>query len=116
MVKNDVLDESKALQNAFSDPFLSETLEYLEFLSNGPRCFEAFQVPDEGMSRAGRRGKAIDKFYLFNRWFRGKDAGIFKRVCETGFSRCLEHNSKIAHQSIQQMEGGNAEEKIGSRA
>lgn len=88
--KVDVSDASDSLRSAFSDfsqaNFTrSEILQYLEFLSDGPRYFEAFDIPDEGMTRVGKKGKAIDEFYLLDRWFRGKDAGMFKQVRETQF-------------------------------
>lgn len=90
MAKENVSSESNSLQSAFSDfsqmSFSkSEILDHVEFLSEGPRYFDALEVPDEGMTRVGRKGKAVDKFYLFDRWFRGKDAGMFKRVRETEF-------------------------------
>ena len=40
--------------------------------------FEAFHVPletEDGMTRVGRNGQAIDDRYLFSRWTRGLDAG-----------------------------------------
>jgi AAA domain len=90
MTKDNVSDESQSLQSAFNDFFemkfsRTEVLEYLEFLSEGPRYSEALEVPDEGMTRVGKKGKAVDKFYLLDRWFRGKDAGMFKKDRETKF-------------------------------
>lgn len=90
ITKGDVSDKSQILQSLFADLFQMnfskpEILEYLEFLSEGPRYSEALEVPDNGMIRGGRKGKTVDKFYLFDRWFRGKDAGIFKRQRETEF-------------------------------
>ncbi|KAF8552897.1 hypothetical protein OG21DRAFT_1415208 [Imleria badia] len=41
--------------------------------------FEAFCVPletEDGMTRVGRNGKAIDDSYLFSRWTQGLDAGV----------------------------------------
>jgi hypothetical protein len=41
--------------------------------------FEAFYVPletEDGMTRVGRNGQAIDKKYLFSRWIRGQNAGV----------------------------------------
>ena len=47
-------------------------LEHHEF-------FTAFHVPletEDGMTRVGQNGKAIDKQYLFSRWTRGQNAGV----------------------------------------
>ncbi|KAI9573105.1 P-loop containing nucleoside triphosphate hydrolase protein [Boletus coccyginus] len=46
--------------------------EYDEF-------YDAFYVPletEDGMTRVGRNGQAIDSRYLFSRWIRGLDAGV----------------------------------------
>lgn len=59
---------------------LAELMEYLEFSSDGPPFYEAFTVPrdHDGMVRVGKRGKAVDDFYLLNRWCSGTNAGIFQ--------------------------------------
>lgn len=61
-------------------------LDYLEF-SDDSEFFDAFVVPDnaDGMERVGKKGKAITKLYLFERWTAGQDAGIFKRSAEERF-------------------------------
>ena len=44
-----------------------------------PEFFEAFRVPletEDGMTRVGRNGQAIDGKYLFSRWMRGLNAGV----------------------------------------
>jgi hypothetical protein len=44
-------------------------IEYLEFLPEGLPFYEAFTVPkptEDGMTRVGRRGKAVDPFYLLD--------------------------------------------------
>ncbi len=58
----------------------SDIIEHLEFKMDGPPFFEAFHVPKEenNMVRVGKRGKAVDPFYLLDRWYRGKDIGIYK--------------------------------------
>ena len=58
-----------------------DILEHLEFRSEGPPFYSAFETPNEqgGMVRVGKRGKAVDRFYLLDRWWRGKDAGMFKK-------------------------------------
>jgi hypothetical protein len=92
--KQEVTEESKILQNAF-DAFRnthvtkSEILEYLEFQLDGPPYFEAFQVPEEehNMVRVGRRGRAVDSYYLLDRWCRGKDRGIYRNPLEARVSQ-----------------------------
>ena len=56
-----------------------DLMEYLEFSSTDSVYYEAFVVPkaDDGSTRVGRRGKAVDEYYLLDRWLRGEDAGIF---------------------------------------
>ena len=59
----------------------SDIMEYLEFLSDGPPFYEAFSLPQalDGMTRVGKRGKSIDRFYLLNRWSNGHDPGMFEK-------------------------------------
>jgi hypothetical protein len=92
MRKNDLVEEDQRLHDAFddfqsADASKSDVMEHLEFQLDGPRYFEAFQVPDEedSMMRVGRKGRRVDKFYLLERWNRGKDAGIYKREIEKSF-------------------------------
>jgi AAA domain len=56
-----------------------EMLEYLEF-SDDSDFFESFIVPaqEPGMQQVGERGKKVNKYYLWDRWVNGRDAGIFK--------------------------------------
>jgi len=58
-----------------------QVLDYLEFLmDDGPDWIGAFTVPlsADGMTMVGSYGKAVDEYYLLNRWCRGLDAGSFK--------------------------------------
>jgi hypothetical protein len=92
--KQDVTEERISLHNAF-DAFgdanvsKSDLLEYLEFQLDGPPFFDAFQVPEEeqAMVRVGKRGKAVDSYYLLDRWCRGKDRGIYQRSLDAAFSQ-----------------------------
>ncbi|KAH7098453.1 P-loop containing nucleoside triphosphate hydrolase protein [Auriculariales sp. MPI-PUGE-AT-0066] len=43
-----------------------------------PNYFKAFSVPSQDMTPIGRNGKAIDDYYLIERWQRGEDAGVLK--------------------------------------
>ncbi|KAI1122113.1 P-loop containing nucleoside triphosphate hydrolase protein [Nemania abortiva] len=83
-------DEGQSLERAFSvlqqqAPSRDEILEHLEFLTEGPPFFSAFEVPkrDDGTTYVGKKGKAIDgTFYLLDQWCRGKDVGPFRRVAQ----------------------------------
>jgi hypothetical protein len=76
----------KRLKSAF-DRYTTATvnhrdiMEYLEIPDDGtdPAFFEAFTIPADqnGMTRVGRKGRAVDKFYLLDRWMRNENAGIF---------------------------------------
>lgn len=58
-----------------------DLLDYLEFSedSNDVKCYSAFQVPLEidGWKTKGGGQKDIDPDYLFRRWQKGQDPGIF---------------------------------------
>ncbi|RYP13854.1 hypothetical protein DL767_010543 [Monosporascus sp. MG133] len=89
-IRRKARDEGESLQQAFSGleqqaPSRDDILEHLEFLTEGPPFFSAFEVPtrDDGTVHVGKKGKAIDStFYLLDRWCRGKDATPFKRVAQ----------------------------------
>lgn len=62
-------------------------MDYLEFLGEDLPFFETFMVPTEadGMTRVGKKNKAVDEFYLLNRWIRNqKDAGQFRHLQPKG--------------------------------
>ncbi|KAH7098449.1 P-loop containing nucleoside triphosphate hydrolase protein [Auriculariales sp. MPI-PUGE-AT-0066] len=54
----------------------AEMLAHLEF--DEPDYFAAFTVPPDALNIVGRKGKAIDEFYLIQQWQRGWDAGALK--------------------------------------
>ncbi len=89
-MKKGAQDEGKSLEQAFSGleqgaTSRTDILEHLEFLTEGPPFFSAFEVPkgDDGTTYVGKKGKAIDStFYLLDRWCRGKDAHPFKRAAQ----------------------------------
>ncbi|RYP80552.1 hypothetical protein DL769_002400 [Monosporascus sp. CRB-8-3] len=89
-IRRKAQDEGESLQQAFSGleqqaPSRDDILEHLEFLTEGPPFFSAFEVPtrNDGTVHVGKKGKAIDStFYLLDRWCRGKDATPFKRVAQ----------------------------------
>ena len=53
-------------------------LEYLEFSDEDDLYSQAFAVStdDNGMTKVGKKGRSIDRFYLLDRWTAGTDAGI----------------------------------------
>lgn len=59
-----------------------QILDYLEFLEGDLPFFDTFLVPvtsKDGMTKIGKKGRALDKFYLLNRWIRKMpDAGSLK--------------------------------------
>ncbi|KAH7348505.1 NFX1-type zinc finger-containing protein 1 [Rhexocercosporidium sp. MPI-PUGE-AT-0058] len=62
-------------------------MDYLEFLGGELPFFEAFTVPTEadGMTRVGKKNKAVDQFYLLNRWIRNQtDSGSFQHLQPEG--------------------------------
>ncbi|KAL8995168.1 MAG: hypothetical protein Q9169_005053 [Polycauliona sp. 2 TL-2023] len=57
----------------------SDLMEYLEFLDDDMNYFDAFTIPtsQDGSSMVGKRGKAIDRFYLTEQWCAGRNRGVF---------------------------------------
>jgi len=56
-----------------------EIMAHIEF--EDYEFFKAFSIPvsEDGMTRVGKQGRAVDAHYLLNQWSNGKDAGIFKQ-------------------------------------
>jgi AAA domain len=62
-------------------------MEFLEFQSDDLPFFDAFLVPkdNDGMTRVGKKGKAISPFYLLDRWINGAaDAGSLQHLLPKG--------------------------------
>lgn len=63
-------------------------MEFLEFLSEDFPFFDAFTVPkieEDGMTRVGKKGKAMSPFYLLDRWIRGENnAGSLQHLQPRG--------------------------------
>ena len=85
--KSEASEQADRLRDAFSNYQAkalskSDLMEYLEFDLENPEFYEAFVLPDEtdGMVRVGKKGRAIDKYYLIDRWARGADAGNYSGV------------------------------------
>lgn len=84
-------EHEKKLREAFArfsaNTSKQQIMEYLEFADEDLPFFEIFSVPteNEGITRVGRRGKAVGKFYLLDRWTRGEtDAGAFQHILPRG--------------------------------
>ena len=84
-LKNMSEEFATGIERAFSRYKLAtaqseDLLTHLEF--EEPAFYKAFQVPldDNGMTRVGKRGRAVDRYYLFRQWVHGWDAGIFKKA------------------------------------
>ena len=60
----------------------AELMEYIEFDLESPQLFDALALPesDEGMKTVGKKGKAVDRFYLLDQWCRGQDAGMYSQA------------------------------------
>ncbi|KAK0650649.1 NFX1-type zinc finger-containing protein 1 [Lasiodiplodia hormozganensis] len=58
----------------------TEIMEYLEFSDDYSSFFDAFQLPEQadGFAIAGKDGSAVDETYLYDRWRKGEDPGVFK--------------------------------------
>lgn len=66
----------------------TELSGYLEFLDDSLPFHEALLVPtdDSGWKRMGKKGKKAGPDYLFQRWVKGEDPGIFKtKIPETSY-------------------------------
>ncbi|KAF2189155.1 P-loop containing nucleoside triphosphate hydrolase protein [Zopfia rhizophila CBS 207.26] len=87
-----IIDDQKSLAEGYYNVLASKVdqyrklkvskialLEYLEF-SDDPDFFDAFVIPEEvdGMELVGSKGRALNRFYLLDRWSAGWDAGVYK--------------------------------------
>lgn len=75
----------RSLDKAFDSykgfvPTWKHILEYLEFSEEDAHFYDALKTPEEedGMIRVGRRGRQATPDYLYDRWSKGMDAGIFR--------------------------------------
>ncbi|RAH75108.1 AAA family ATPase [Aspergillus aculeatinus CBS 121060] len=78
---NQAAEELKSCSLEFNGDSITtdDILEYLEF-SDESDLFDAFTIPDQhdGMKQVGRHGRKIDRYYLWDAWVHGRDAGIFR--------------------------------------
>lgn len=78
--ESDLQEEMNSFMAIRASP--SQLLEYLEFSDEDYDFFEALEVPEQqdGFQTIGSKNKAVDRFYLLERWASGKDPGIFARI------------------------------------
>ena len=72
-------NQLQAQFNTLLDINNKNMIKYLELKHH--EFFDAFHVPletEDGMTRVGRNGQAIDEGYLFSRWMRGQNAGVLR--------------------------------------
>lgn len=66
----------------------TQLMEYLEFSSEDLPFFDTFTVPkgeENDMTRVGKKGKAMDAFYLLDQWIRGaNNAGSLQHLQPKG--------------------------------
>lgn len=89
-MKGEAEEASNDLKNLFNT-YLNASLawkdisEYLEFSEE--HCYDALLVPsggnDSGWRHAGKRGKEVRPDYLYQRWIKGEDPGIFRKGIPT---------------------------------
>jgi hypothetical protein len=81
----------------------NEILNFLEFSAEDSYFYEAFELPEQsdGMTLVERNGRAISKYYLFNQWIKGQDAGILRGYVPQSCAQVWEMNqtTRIAHMS-----------------
>ncbi|KND87588.1 NFX1-type zinc finger-containing protein 1 [Tolypocladium ophioglossoides CBS 100239] len=89
-LKSDAAEAAEDLDEAFNEyQKLSISWKdisgYLEFSSEDCRFYEAFLTPTShaGWKRVGGKGKEIGPDYLYQRWRRGEDAGVFNAAAES---------------------------------
>ncbi|PNY26752.1 NFX1-type zinc finger-containing protein 1 [Tolypocladium capitatum] len=89
-LKHDATETARDLYEAFNQyQRLSiswkDISEYLEFSSEDRRFYEALLTPTDhaGWKRVRGDGKKISPDYLYQRWRRGEDAGVFNAASES---------------------------------
>jgi hypothetical protein len=89
----------------------NEILQFLEFSDEDYGFYVAFELPEQrdGMTLVDRRGRAISKFYLFDQWVNGRDAGILRgsvskscaRIWKTDLATRQAHLSRWREEVLQ---------------
>ena len=93
-----------------------EILEYLEFSDRDYHFYEALTMPDEedGMTRVGKGGKSVDAGYLFERWSKGQDAGIFTQGVPEHQKKIWAMDSNARHSLLEGWANTLLEERVSS--
>lgn len=101
-------ENGRKLRNAFAQYKANTTkesiLDFLEFSDEELPFSDAFSVPtnNDGEVVVGKKGRAVSKFYLLDRWTRNeKDAGAFSHLLPRGASAVwkLAGEVRAAHQA-----------------
>ena len=117
--KDLVREECRNLQEAFkafseANASKSDIMEHLEFKMDGPPFFESFRVPEEenNMVRVGKKGRAVDPFYLLDRWYRGKDAGMYKKRIEVAFKEVWQMKAESRMEAMNNWKSEMLQERV----
>ncbi|KAK3345693.1 P-loop containing nucleoside triphosphate hydrolase protein [Neurospora tetraspora] len=94
LLRQKAASSAQELQTAFGtygkvNAGWAEVSEFLEFLDDPHPFYEALLVPtnNSGWMRTGKKGKRVGPDYLFQRWVKGEDPGVFKtQIPETSHS------------------------------
>jgi AAA domain len=104
------------LSNVF-DNYLTATvrdqdlMEHLEF--DDPDFYDTFAIPGpkDGEILVGRKGKAVNRFYLLNRWKLGIGPGIFENAVNKGSRRIWEMSRQARNAALERWKGEILKEK-----
>ena len=77
-------------------------MQYLEFPPEDPAFFTALTVPEasDGMTQVGWKGKAVNRFYLLDRWNQGLNAGRFQDCLPEGSYRIWDLPGPARHAKL----------------
>ena len=105
--KAELAQEGDRLQESFVEyrqiaVSKADLMEYLEFNSEDPTFFDAFQLPKEenGMVRVGRNGRPINQYYLLDRWAYAQDAGIYNGRAKVDYPKIWQMNESERNSAI----------------
>lgn len=86
-LQDEITEQAQRLQNAYNRYnnvviTYKDLLEHIEFEVEDTDFLPALTIPeeDEGMTRVGKGGRAVQKFYLIERWSSGQNAGVYRNL------------------------------------
>jgi hypothetical protein len=81
-----------------------DIMEHLEF--DEPDFYDAFSIPksQDGATVVGKKGKAVNEFYLLDRWKRGEDPGVFKKFVDEGSRNVWEMSTQARKATLERWE------------